>query len=176
MISLEIVPNGYGELIKRYGYPANADGTQNVKWALENIKRFKLKYPLVGIAGEQVDYLPFHIFVGDSVVDALAEARELMANMDVVKYNDVQMEVVGKRDEWPDWNQTAGSTVYRFNKNSPRHLSTHAWGIAVDLNSTRCPNGSPSPQHPIIIECFRKRGWIWINPTDNMHVQACTGY
>jgi hypothetical protein len=179
MISLEHVPKGFDEVVKYYGNPVGKDGKLNIAWYAENVRWFDLQDPMVGIRGEEVTHLLFHRFVGDSAVDAFAEAREIMSHYPVRKpitLENMAEDGVEFKDVWPDWNQTAGTFCFRFNKNTPTQLSTHSWAIAVDLNSDKCPNGTKNPQHPAIVECFAKRGWVWINPFDNQHTQCCTKY
>ena len=55
-------------------------------------------------------------------------------------------------------------------------LSTHSWGIAVDLNPHIAPWGGPSRQPDFIVEAFTRRGWVWLGDADGMHFQACAGY
>lgn len=71
---------------------------------------------------------------------------------------------------------------------SPRHknhrvqseLSTHAYGIAVDLNWARNPVGVLGAMHPRIVAVFERHGFRWggrfAGVRDDMHFQYCTGY
>jgi len=55
--------------------------------------------------------------------------------------------------------------------------STHAWGIAVDINAGQHPMGksSQTPGQKAIAEIFAKHGFKQL-PNDPMHFQYCTGY
>lgn len=60
-------------------------------------------------------------------------------------------------------------------------LSTHAWGIAIDLNPETNEQGTNGNTDPAVIEIFRgagfKWGGDWMGKTrDPMHFQFCTGY
>ena len=71
---------------------------------------------------------------------------------------------------------------------APRHkhhrvqseLSTHAYGIAVDLNWARNPVGAIGAMHPEIVAVFEQHGFRWggrfAGVRDDMHFQYCTGY
>jgi len=63
-------------------------------------------------------------------------------------------------------------------------LSTHTWGIAVDLDPGRNPLGKPwdggtTMMHPLVVEEFERRGFVWggrWGRPDCQHFQACDGY
>lgn len=58
-------------------------------------------------------------------------------------------------------------------------LSTHAWGISVDVNAERNPLGGPVCQSQALARCFTRRGWEWGGDwkrKDGMHFQRATGY
>jgi D-alanyl-D-alanine carboxypeptidase-like protein len=60
-------------------------------------------------------------------------------------------------------------------------LSTHSWGIAIDLNSGTNPQGSPGNMAAALIEIFQHAGFEWGGTwtgrtRDPMHFQFCTGY
>jgi hypothetical protein len=60
-------------------------------------------------------------------------------------------------------------------------LSTHAWGIAVDLNPGTNLRGTKGDMDAGIVEAFRNTGFIWGGEwegkrRDPMHFQYCSGY
>jgi hypothetical protein len=60
-------------------------------------------------------------------------------------------------------------------------LSTHAWGIAIDLNPETNPQGTAGNMDPAVIATFREAGFEWGGDwqgktRDPMHFQFCTGY
>ncbi len=63
------------------------------------------------------------------------------------------------------------------NKRGGSTPSTHAWGIAVDLNASENPMGSSqmTDGQRQLAEVFRKYGFYQL-PNDPMHFQYCTGY
>lgn len=73
-----------------------------------------------------------------------------------------------------------GCYVYR-NKNNQTHLSTHCWGIAIDLNPHTNAPGTRGDMNSEIVRVFQSHGFEWggswkkkyRNP---MHFQWCSGY
>jgi hypothetical protein len=60
-------------------------------------------------------------------------------------------------------------------------LSTHAWGIAIDLNPETNQQGTGGNMDPAVIAIFRNAGFEWGGgwqgkTRDPMHFQFCTGY
>lgn len=73
-----------------------------------------------------------------------------------------------------------GCFNYRPKRQSSK-LSTHCWGIAIDLNPETNRQGSAGDMHPEIVELFREFGFKWGGDwsgksKDSMHFQYCTGY
>lgn len=56
-------------------------------------------------------------------------------------------------------------------------ISTHAWGLAIDLNPEQNPLGdvgTPEAMHPDLVDCFTEQGFIWgglFQRPDPMHLQ-----
>ena len=59
------------------------------------------------------------------------------------------------------------------------HLSTHSWGIAIDLNPDTNPLGSPGDMAPELVGLFQEFGFTWggrFTRPDPMHFQFCSEY
>jgi len=69
-----------------------------------------------------------------------------------------------------------GCYNYR-SKRGGKNLSTHSWGIAVDINAGSHPMGSSrqTKGQKAIAEVFKKHGFYQL-PNDPMHFQFCRGY
>jgi hypothetical protein len=69
-----------------------------------------------------------------------------------------------------------------FNWRSQRgatRLSTHCWGIAIDLRVSTCQRGTPGDMPRAIVEAFAEMGATWggrFTVPDPGHFQFCSGY
>lgn len=160
MIKLETVPNGKDEIIQVYGSPHDLDFWQKY------MKIFDLPYPM-RLSWEletKVSRIWIHKKIGAAVVNALTEIKQFKSYYYLVE-ND--LEVFG------------GCYNLRSKRKQEGKISTHGWGIAVDINPHIAPFGEPGKQPQFIVNAFVKRGFIWggaWQPRDDMHFQACKGY
>ncbi len=72
-----------------------------------------------------------------------------------------------------------GCYAYRCKTGSASQLSTHAWGIAIDINAATNGYGRKPNQPTEIIAAFNSRGWTWggrWRKPDGMHFQRARGY
>lgn len=163
MVKLVDVPR-YSDIRKRYGDPdADGDFQFDPVWLQKRTEVFKLPYALVASwdKSKEIRYLRLHKDVGGAVCDCL-EAIE---------------EIYGSTLFDSQWNVLGDALNLRPMK-STATLSTHAWGIAIDLNNHiacwQCPKET-QPSH--IVEVFKNRGFIWGGDfpapyLDPMHFQA----
>lgn len=73
-----------------------------------------------------------------------------------------------------------GCFAFRSQRSGTK-LSTHAWGIAIDLNPETNAQGTAGHMHPGIVSIFRNAGFVWGGDwigsvCDPMHFQFCSGY
>lgn len=75
-----------------------------------------------------------------------------------------------------------GCYNYRAKRKSSKSLSTHSWGISIDVNASANPMTSKSKMkisdsQRVIAPYFEKHGFYWGAAFgDPMHFQYCTGY
>lgn len=150
-------PNGLAEIIRAYGDPTHivAAGTpEEQAWAASILTPILLPEPLMG--GKQI-HLGCHRLVAQ---DLLAILQEIHA-----------------AGLWP-LIHTLESYCFRMSRTTHR-LSTHSWGIAVDINAATNPLGSHGDLDPRLIAVFQGHKWTygghWPTP-DPMHFQFATGY
>jgi hypothetical protein len=163
MVSLSAIPDGIDQIKARYGDPdADGDYVLDQAWFKENIRVFESPFPL-RLSWNPTQYIrrfQVHRLVGDAIVDALGQVL-----------NDVGADAIKNQG----WDFYGGVFNFRNNRRSP-HLSTHAWGIAIDLNPQLAPMGIQICGQPkSIFDAFSARGFQWVEG-DWMHAQACTGY
>ena len=162
VIKLNALPRGLEEMLQVYGDPdRNGDGRPDPDWWEKNMELCDLPFALrTSWDGRAVHRQWVHRFVAPSLLDALQEIG------DTVPPSYLRL---------CDCDRLGGV----FNLRPKRRgggLSTHSWGIAIDLNPALAPLGGPSHQPQFIIDAFRRRGWVWLGDADGMHFQACAGY
>lgn len=168
---LEHVPHGLKEILDYYGDPdRDGDWDLDPDWYKENTRVFKMPFPLrlSWDHSRSVSYLRFHVKVGDVIVDALEDVVEEHG------YDFLRMH---------DWDLLGSAFHFRRMKGQ-KFLSTHSWGIAIDLNpETARWGGQPESQPKFIVDAFKIRGFNWGGDwdpekytVDPMHFQAATGY
>jgi hypothetical protein len=74
-----------------------------------------------------------------------------------------------------------GCFEFRAQKRNAAKLSTHAWGIAIDINPLENEQGTAGNMDASVIDVFREVGFEWGGDwpgraKDPMHFQFATGY
>lgn len=81
---------------------------------------------------------------------------------------------------WEDLRTFDGCFNDRDMKGSKTRRSTHAWGIAVDLNAAENPLGEDGSLSKDVVRIFLEEGFIWgghfEKRRDPMHFQFASGY
>lgn len=166
MLILSEVPHGLPAIIDAYGNPdSDGDFVLDASWVDRNLRVFDLPFPMrLSWSPLQVARrIQAHKAVGPVMVDALREIR----NYKGWRYlQDNDLDFYG------------GCFNFRLVRGGAR-LSTHGWGIAIDVNPHLGPLGESSRQPEFVVEAFTRRGFVWggvwARP-DGMHLQACSGY
>lgn len=159
------IPNGRLEINQVYGNP---DGYLNNKeaWERDMLATRSLKYPLLWAYSSDkimVSRIKAHKNVVDLFVECLAKCVETGLPADRMSYGGIYA-----------WRP----------KRSGISLSTHTWGIAVDIDPIRNKwkrsyDKGLSMIHPKIIRIFVDAGARWggeFPRPDCMHFQFCKGY
>lgn len=158
-------PNGLDGIIHAFGDISayiRDDGHLKPAWEAEHLVTARLPFaiPLSWDRSQQVKGIYCHILLAPIV-------SELFARIDGA----------GLRGELKTF---GGCFNYRPKRQSSK-LSTHCWGIAIDLNPETNRQGSAGDMHPEIVALFREHGFKWGGDwtgksKDPMHFQFCTGY
>lgn len=124
------------ELIARYGNPVTDTATFEAAW-------MKV-YILQDNVHTAIPVLPNHIYVNKDIVARL----EITLNTLIEK---------GLHREIKTWD---GCFNVRSQRNAPETISRHAFGIAIDLNSTWNPLNGAISWTEDFLNVWRNTGWI----------------
>lgn len=166
MTRLNVVPVGLDQIIVLYGDPdADHNFILDLDWARDNLVMVTLPFSM-RLSWRPTTYIQkvqCHKLIADALVDALGgimDARGLG-----------YLHATGL-DMW------GGCFNFRSARGLSK-LSTHSWGIAVDINPHLAPLGEIPAMPAFITDAFEQRGFEWgghwVRP-DGMHFQACGGY
>lgn len=136
--------------IGSFKYTGNEDGTirQDAGWVAKNIKSANV--PMLG-------RVQCHKAMFTQLAAALAEIQEagLSASIKPEQYG--------------------GCYVPRFvARDGSRPISMHAWGLAIDINTSDNPQGERPKMDPKVVEIFEKWGFRWggrWSPPDGHHFE-----
>ena len=145
-------PHGLVEITAAFGHPT-VRGFERA-----NIVSFELPYPLIyGTA--MVRKSRAHKLVVPHFIEALQAVKDQGLTESATHY--------------------AGIYQQRAIRGMPTHLSTHSWGIAIDLNPDENRLGTAGHMDPRIIAVFEAAGFTWggnFPRLDPMHFQYASGY
>jgi hypothetical protein len=158
-------PNGLDGIIHTFGDISACirnDGHLKPAWETEHLVSARLPFaiPLSWDRSQRVKGIYCHILLAPVVSELFS-----------------QIDRRGLRKETKTF---GGCFNYRPKRQSSK-LSTHCWGIAIDLNPETNRQGGAGDMHPEIVALFREYGFTWGGDwsgrsKDPMHFQYCTGY
>ncbi len=161
------LPNGLKEINEVYGNPdEDNDFAIDLNWCRENLRYYKFPFYLCidWSSSDVARNFRAHKLVGPAIVDAY-EAIGGYKGVSWLRMN--------------SFDRYGGTHMFR-KMGHENALSTHSWGIAIDVNPHLGHYGKPSKQPEFIVDIFKERGFIWggdFKITDAMHFQAVTkGY
>ncbi len=159
------VPHGLEEILAAFGNIYDyitEDGKPSAAWEAEHFSRAKLPF---GIP------LSWDKSVKVSRLYCNSKLTGIMGDV----FSAIEKEGLKKEV------RTFGGCYNFRGKRSSNKLSTHCWGIAIDLNPETNRMGTPGDMHQGIVDVFREFGFTWGGDwsgrsKDPMHFQYCTGY
>jgi len=176
MVTVANCPRGREEIIEEYGNPESVETLQaDPNWREDNLIWMELPvwvemYTSWGDPPQRVHRLYGHKWVVPAMVDALSAIWKVLGDKYLREHT---------------LNRYGGIYNYRMKTGSRSHLSTHSWGIAIDLNPHLWSWGRkvrddayPTVWHVFDL-AFRVRGFVSGVPfptPDPMHWQAAEGY
>jgi hypothetical protein len=158
-------PHGLDEICARFGdifgYIAK-DQTLNTGWQAEFLTRIALPFPMT-ISWDHAQNTSF--------ITCHKTLAAVFGNVfSQIQSNGLQNAITS----------FGGCFSFRPQRTGTK-LSTHAWGIAIDLNPETNQQGTAGNMDPAVIAIFRRVGFKWGGDwtgkfRDPMHFQFCTGY
>lgn len=158
-------PRGLDEIclvfgdISQYILP---DHSLDPRWQSEFLTRITLPFalPLSWDKSRAVDHISCHKLVGDIFEEVFGQLYNSGLYRKLTSFG--------------------GCFAFRPQRTGTK-LSTHAWGIAIDLNPETNQQGTAGDFDPEAVAVFAQAGFEWggnwARPTrDPMHFQFCTGY
>jgi hypothetical protein len=156
---LKDIPVGLDNILGCYGNPNNPEFWNNrMKFFVFPFHMITSWRPYSMVGGAWA-----HKLVGEYIVDAL---EEIMAFKGLLYLRDNSLDRYG------------GIHSHRVKRGTDK-LSTHAWGIAIDINPHLGQLGKVPSMPQFIINAFVKRGFSWGGAwpiPDGMHFQAARNY
>ena len=163
--TLLVPPNGLEQILTTFGdiYDyVRKDGSLDPRWQADFLARAMLPFPLKlsWDLATSVTQMTCHKLLVEVFEDIFA--RVVAAGLQ------------GKIQTF------GGCFAFRAQRTGSK-MSTHAWGIAVDLNPLTNAQGSVGDMDAGVIEIFRAAGFTWGGDwsgkrRDAMHFQFCSGY
>ena len=156
-------PKGLDEIKQVYGDPAafmRGDGTIHPSW-----ERLTLDFV----------HLPESLPLG---WDWSIKVSRIRVHSKLVHPLSALFKEIHNSGLWDKLHTFDGSYAWRPSRGSQK-LSTHCWGIALDLNAKTNGLGEKGDMAPEIIDIFTRHGWVWGGEwrrPDPMHFQACKDY
>lgn len=159
-------PNSYPELIATFGDPSpliREDGSVNPKWEIDNMgfAQLPMPLPLSWLPDKLVSKIYCHRFMVPIFTDVFAEIHRIGAFRFL---------------------QTYGGCYNWRTKRGQGKLSTHCWGISVDLNPVENGLGTYGNMAQEVVDVFKEYNFVWGGDwkpkayCDPMHFQYVSGY
>jgi hypothetical protein len=158
-------PHGIEQIIATFGdiYEyIGKDGSLNPRWQADFLTHIMLPFSIVlsWDHTQSVSQMTCHKKVADAFEGVFAS----------IKKRGLQAKI-----------KTFGGCFSFRQQRTGSQLSTHAWGVAMDLNPETNAQGTAGDMDAGVIEIFRAAGFEWGGDwqgkvRDPMHFQFCTGY
>lgn len=159
-------PVGYDAILAVFGDPSGVQTKPEVAtWELRTLAVRRLPTPILYVTGQTLTHVRAHKLLVDHVVVTMMACLAAGVPPERLHY--------------------AGCYAWRRQRGRASKLSTHAWGIAVDLEPQDNPLGEAWEDDgirldPRVIDIFKNHGWAWggdFNPRpDPMHFQWASGF
>ena len=159
------VPNGLQEIKDTFGDITQfieSDGTLSQEWEDQYLDHVPLPFP-IKLAWNQESEVT-KIWCHKLMVPVFEQVFQVIVDQNLI----LTVQTYG------------GCFEYRAQRGSTK-VSTHAWGIAIDLNPLTNEQGTTGNQDPRLTQVFTDAGFTWGGTftgkrQDPMHYEFATGY
>lgn len=176
MEKLHDLPSGFEEIVAVYGNPGGVRrGRCRQQWWKKAIVMATLPFPMRASWDRSIIIRrqPFHRLVAPAALDAL-EAIAAQVPPEYLRVCDLDV-TGGVYCHRPKRGARQSQLGAKGELRGGAELSTHAWGIAIDICPHLGPMGGPDLIPAFITEAFTARGFHQLEH-DTMHFQACRAY
>jgi hypothetical protein len=147
------IPDGLEQILKTYG------NAVSFNFERENLVEVELPFILY-YGGAPVHRCEFHRMAAPNLLQALNAVLKAGLQEQIQK-------------------DYGGTYCFRKSRTTGM-LSTHSWGIAIDLRVKDFPLGSTNRLPDSVVKCFNDAGFLYggdfHGERDPMHMQLCTSY
>ena len=160
-----VPPHGLDQIVATFGdifAYTTADHTLDLRWQSEFLERVTLPFPMTlsWDHTHSVSAITCHKLLASTFTGVFARIQSSGLQNKITSFG--------------------GCFSFRTQRTGTK-LSTHAWGIAIDLNPETNQQGTIGNMDPGLIATFRATGFEWGGDwqgrsRDPMHFQFCTGY
>jgi hypothetical protein len=151
-------PHGLQAILERFGDPRRPG------FERENIVLCPIAYPLVFERGD-----------GSAAMTGVIRVHKLVAPIFTEVFKDIRARgLIEKASKYG-----GAYTVRKIRGSTTGRLSTHSWGIAIDINPKENPLGAEPKLDAAVVQCFVQHGFTWggvFRRKDGMHFQYASGY
>jgi hypothetical protein len=158
-------PHGLDEIIATFGdifEYMGPDHTLSPSWQEDNLQRITLPFsmPLSWDTARCITQITCHRLLSESFREVFARIADEKLASKVTSFG--------------------GCFSFRPQRTGTK-LSTHAWGIAIDLNPETNQQGTAGAMDAALVNIFQSAAFSWGGDwrgrvRDPMHFQFCTGY
>ncbi len=160
-----IPPHGFENIVAMFGNIREyirKDGNLDPKWETDFLQRIDLPFPLT-LSWD-------HTQIVKEMICHKKLAEVFTGVFDKIQTSGLRSKIVS----------FGGCFSFRQQRTGTK-LSTHAWGIAIDLNPETNAQGTAGNMDSGVIEVFKDFGFTWGGNwegkvRDPMHFQFCSGY
>jgi hypothetical protein len=157
-------PKGFDAIVETFGDPRKylrADGGPSPTWERRILDFVPLPRPL------------------PLAWDGARNATKVRCHKLIAEPLAAAFRIVEDAGLWEELRDYGGCYAWRSQRGGAGKLSTHCWGIAIDVDVNRNPLGEEPEIHAGVVQAFEAAGFYWggrFGRPDGMHFQLAENY